>query len=68
MLRLLSRQRDQNDLGAFAAHAQHPVAMFLPEVSDAGASGFEDPQAGQPKHGHQRAETLAFDVNVAPAA
>jgi len=22
------RQRDQDDLGAFAAHAQHPVAVF----------------------------------------
>jgi hypothetical protein len=48
------RQRDQYDLGALAAHAQHPVAMFLAEVSDVGASGFEDPQAEQPEHGHQR--------------
>ena len=48
------RQRDQNDLGALAAHAQHPVAMFLAEVTDVGVSGFEDPQAEQPKHGRQR--------------
>jgi hypothetical protein len=28
--------------------------MFLAEVTDVGASGFEDPQAEQPKHCHQR--------------
>jgi hypothetical protein len=44
------RQRDQDDLGALAAHAQHPVAMFA-EVTDVGASGLEDPQAEQPGHG-----------------
>jgi hypothetical protein len=48
------RQRDQDDLGALAAHAQDPVAVFLAEVGDAGAGGFEDPQAEQPEHGHQR--------------
>jgi hypothetical protein len=46
------RQRDQDDLGALAAHAQHPVAMFFAEVTDVGASGFEDPQAEQPEHGY----------------
>jgi hypothetical protein len=48
------RQRDQRDLCAFAAHAQHPVAVVLAEVGDVGAGGFEDPQAEQPEHGHQR--------------
>jgi hypothetical protein len=27
------RQRDQDDLAAFAAHAQHPVAMFFAEIA-----------------------------------
>jgi hypothetical protein len=47
------RQRDQHDLAAFAAHAQDPVAVFLAEVGDVGAGGFEDPQAEQSEHGHQ---------------
>ena len=46
------RQWDQHDLGAFAAHAQYPVAVFFAEVGDVGAGGFEDPQAEQPEHGH----------------
>jgi hypothetical protein len=41
------RQRDQDDLGALAAHAQDPVAVFLAEVGDVRAGGFEDPQAEQ---------------------
>ena len=48
------RQRDQDDLGALAAHAQHPVSVFLAEVGDVRAGGFEDPQAEQAEHGHQR--------------
>ena len=48
------RQRHQHDLGALAAHPQHPVAVFLAEVSDVRAGGFEDPQAEQAEHGHQR--------------
>jgi hypothetical protein len=46
-------QRDQHDLGAFAAHAQHPVAVFFAQIGDVGAGGFEDPQAEQAEHGHQ---------------
>jgi len=46
------RQRDQRDLGAFAAHAQHAVAVFFAEVGDVGGGGFEDSQAEQPEHGH----------------
>ena len=48
------RQRDQDDLGALAAHAQHPVAVLLAEVGDVRAGGLEDPQAQQAEHGHQR--------------
>ena len=48
------RQRDQDDLGAFAAYAQHPVAVLFAEVGDVRAGGLEDPQADQPEHGHQR--------------
>jgi hypothetical protein len=46
-------QRDQDDLGALPAHAQHPVAVLLAEVGDVRAGGFEDPQAEQAEHGHQ---------------
>ncbi len=46
-------QRDQDDLGALAADPQDPVAVFLAQVGDAGAGGFEDPQAQQPEHGNQ---------------
>jgi hypothetical protein len=48
------RQRDQDDLGALAAHAQHPMTVLLAEVGDVRAGGFEDPQAEQSQHGHQR--------------
>ena len=48
------RQRDQDDLGAFAAHPQYPVAMLFPQVGDVRAGGFEDPQPEQAEHGHQR--------------
>ncbi len=48
------RQRDQADLGAFAAYAHDPVAVFLAEVGDVAAGGFEDPQPEQAEHGYQR--------------
>jgi hypothetical protein len=47
------RQRDLDDLGAFTAHAQDPVAVFFAEVADVGAGGFEDAQAEQAEHGYQ---------------
>ena len=47
-------QWDQHDLGALAAHAQHPVAVLFAEVGDVGPGGFEDPQAEEPEHGDQR--------------
>jgi hypothetical protein len=47
-------QRDQDNLGAFPADPQHPVAVFFAQVGDVGPGGFEDPQAQQPEHGHQR--------------
>jgi hypothetical protein len=30
------------------------VTVLLAQVGDVGAGGLEDPQAGQPGHGHQR--------------
>jgi hypothetical protein len=39
------RQRNQDHLGALAAHAQNPVPVFFAEVGDVRASGLEDPQA-----------------------
>jgi hypothetical protein len=48
------RQRDQDDLGTFAAYPQDPVAVFLAEIGDVRGGGFEDPQAQQAEHGHQR--------------
>jgi hypothetical protein len=42
-------QRDQDDLAAFTAHAQHPVAMLFAEIGDIRAGGLEDPQA---EHGY----------------
>ena len=44
------RQRDQDNLGALAAHAQHSVAVFLAEVGDVCSGGLEDPQAQQAEH------------------
>jgi len=48
------RQRDQDDFAALAAHAKDTVPVLVAEVADAGAGGFEDPQAQQPEHGDQR--------------
>ena len=47
-------QRDLHHFAALAAHAQHAVAVFFTLVGDVGASSFEDPQAKQAEHGHQR--------------
>jgi hypothetical protein len=47
-------QRDQDDLGPFAAHAQHPVAVLFAKVGDVRAGGFEGPQAEQAEHRHER--------------
>ena len=51
------RRRDQDDLGAFTTHAQHPVAVLFAEVGDVSAGRLEDPQAEQAKHGYQREVT-----------
>jgi hypothetical protein len=48
------RQRDQDDLAAFAAHPQHPVTVLFAKIGDVRGGGLEDPQAEQPEHGHQR--------------
>jgi hypothetical protein len=42
------RQRDQDDLGALAAHAQHPAAVLFAEVSDVRTGGFEDRKPSSP--------------------
>jgi hypothetical protein len=47
------RQRYQDDLAAFAADPQDPVAVLLAEIADVRPSGLEDPQAQQPQHCHQ---------------
>ena len=47
------RQRDEDDLAALAVDPQDPVAVFLAEVVDVGAGGFEDPQAEQSEHRDQ---------------
>ncbi len=48
------RQWDQDHVSAFAAHAQHPVTVLFAKVGDVRAGRFEDPQAEQPEHGHER--------------
>jgi hypothetical protein len=44
------RQRGQDGLVALAANLQDPVAVFLAEVGDVRAAGFEDPQPEQVVH------------------
>jgi hypothetical protein len=48
------RQRDQDDLAAFPADPQDPVAVLLAKVTDVRAGGLEYPQAQEAQHGHQR--------------
>ena len=48
------RQWQRDDLGAFATHAQHPVAVLFAEVGDVRRGGLEDAQAEEPEHGDQR--------------
>ena len=47
------RQRNQDDLGSFAAYAHHPVAVLFTQVGDVGSGGLEDPQAQRAEHGYQ---------------
>jgi len=47
------RQRHQNDPGALADNPQHPVAVFLAEISDIGAGRLEDAQPQQSQHRYQ---------------
>ena len=48
------RQGHQDNLAAFAADPQDPVAMFFAEIAQVRAGGFEDPQAQQAEHRDQR--------------
>ncbi|HEX6338155.1 MAG TPA: hypothetical protein VFZ85_14430 [Jiangellaceae bacterium] len=47
-------QRHQHYFGALADHPQHAVSVFLAQVGDVRAGGFEDPQPEQAQHRHQR--------------
>jgi Domain of unknown function (DUF397) len=42
------RQRDQDELGAFAAHPRYPVAVLLAGAGDVRTGGVEDPQTQPP--------------------
>jgi hypothetical protein len=44
MARPTAGGRGPGRFGAFAAHAQHSVAMLFAEVGDVGGGGLEDPQ------------------------
>jgi hypothetical protein len=59
------RQRDQHRLVALATNLQHTVAVLLAEVTDAGAAGFEDPQAEQTEH---RGQSEVVDVGRQPVS
>jgi len=48
------RQRDEDGLLPLANDAQDAVAVFLTEVGDVEADGFEDPQAEEPEQADQR--------------
>jgi hypothetical protein len=47
------RQRDGDDLAAFAGDGQGPVATFETQVLDVGAGGLRDPQPVQGQQGDQ---------------
>jgi hypothetical protein len=42
------REGDEDDFGAFSAHAQNPVTVLFAQVGDVRAGGLENPQAQQP--------------------
>lgn len=44
------RRIELSDLAAFPGDPQYPVAVFLAEVGDRHAGGFEDPQPEQAEH------------------
>jgi len=48
------RERDEDGLAAFAEDPDDAVAVFLAEVGDVQAGGFEDPQSEQPEQADQR--------------
>jgi len=47
-------QRQQDNLGAFAAYTQDPVAVLFAEIGNVGSGCFEDAQAEEPERGGQR--------------
>jgi len=48
------RERNEDDLASLASDPQNPVAVFLAEVADVGAAGFEDPQPEETEQRDQR--------------
>ena len=48
------RQRHEHDLVALADDPHHTVAVFLAEIADVQAGGFEDPQTQQTEQADQR--------------
>jgi hypothetical protein len=42
-------ERNEDDLCFLTSEAKSPVAMFLAQVADVGAAGFEDPQSEEPE-------------------
>jgi hypothetical protein len=47
------RERDEDDLAALATDSQDAMAVFLAEVVDAGAAGFEDSQPEKAEQGNE---------------
>jgi hypothetical protein len=47
------REWEKDGLAAFADDAQHAVAVFLAEIRDRHAGGFEDPQPKQAEQADQ---------------
>jgi hypothetical protein len=48
------RERNEDDLASLASDPQNPVAVFLTEVANVRAAGFEDPQPEETEQRNQR--------------
>jgi hypothetical protein len=56
------RQRDEHKVVTLANYAQDAVTVFLADVADVRAGGFEDPQPQQAQHHHQRKVTVVVGL------
>jgi hypothetical protein len=56
--------RNQDGLVALASDFQDAVAVFLAEVGDVRAAGFEDPQSEQAEHGDQYQQSKHYCGNA----